>query len=190
MLIYVMAGVAAGGCTSGFAFPGGATQLAGVAGTVIFAAAGGSALFYLARSWKQSRAFAVLPFLATMILAVLPLLVARPLAKWWFNIFRLQSYEAAASWVNAQTLRVNDPVDDPEWTPPFIDLPPQYARLARVTEAHRHRDGSSVVVFVYSSAFPVKHFGYMYSSSGAWDHHLDPRWRGVSIAPNWFAVLD
>ena len=107
----------------------------------------------------------------------------------WFNNVRLKHYEAAVTWVDSQSVSIAEPVD-PKWTPPVIKLAPQYSSLAYRTEAHRHSDGSLVILFAYSGAFPVKHFAYLYSSSGTWDHHLDGRWHGVRLAPKWFGVVD
>jgi hypothetical protein len=189
VLIYVVVATSAGSCTSMLAFPGNATQLAGLAGAIGFLLAVVAALFYLTESWSLSRALAPIPLFVSILSAWLSFGAGRPIAKWWFNNVRLKQYEAAVAWVNSQPVPVAEPID-PEWSPPRIKLPPKYAPLAYVTEAHRHRDGSLIVVLAYSGAFPVKHFAYLYSSSGTWDHHLDQRWHGGRLAAKWFDVVD
>lgn len=189
LALYLVAGTSAVSCTSVHAFPGGTTQLLGLAGALGFLLAGIAALFYLTRSWGQSRLLAPLPLVVIVGTAWLSFGAGRPIAKWWFNNVRLKEYEAAVTWVESQPVPVAEPTD-PEWTPPFLELPPHLTSLAYVTEAHRHSDGSLIVTFAYSGAFPVKHFAYLYTSSGAWDHHLDRRWQGVRLAPKWFGVVD
>jgi hypothetical protein len=187
--LYIAAAMSGAGCSSVWAFPGGTTQLLGVGSALAFLVVTVLALFYLATSWTRSRLLSSLPLLVSLSLAWLSFGSGRSFKNWWFNNIRLRDYEAGVTWVESQAVPLAQPTDA-SWTPPFIELPPQLASLAFATEAHRHSDGSLIVTFVYSRAFPVKHFAYLYTSSGKWDHHLDDRWHGVRVAPKWFTVCD
>jgi hypothetical protein len=163
------------------AFPGRTTQLFGLFGALGFLAAIIAAFIYLVIHWSTSRLYAIAPLLTIFLLPYASSVAGHSIAKVWFVTREIERYEAAASWVKSQNLPTQQE---------RLKLPPEFASLAYVTEAHRHADGTVAILFVYSGAFPVKHFAHVYSSSGQWDDHLGNFRHGVRVAPNWFDSVD
>ena len=85
LLIYVVAGASAIGCSSVLAFPSNTTQLVGLGGALGFVLTVVAALFYLTSSWPLSRLLAPLPLVISLSLAWLSFGSGRPIGKWWFN---------------------------------------------------------------------------------------------------------
>ena len=74
-----------------------------------------------------------------------------------------------------------------------LDLPPQYADLARMVWARTNSDGTVFVEFITEFGFPIKHSGYLYISGGKIESDPDTlrRWPYRSeISSNWFRISD
>jgi hypothetical protein len=187
--IYFVVAVSAVACTSVLALPGSTTQLAGLGGAIGFFVATCASLLYLGRHWSRIRFAALVPLVATASLLFVANSAGRPIAKWKFTVLQLERYKAGVAWVATQTLPVLDSNME-RYSGARLSLPPEHRSLAYITEAHRHPDGTLVVLFVYSGAFPVKHLGHLYTSNGKWDTHVSRHFQGVRVAPQWFDVVD
>ena len=74
-----------------------------------------------------------------------------------------------------------------------VELPPQYADLARRTWRETNSEGAFIVGFITELGFPVKHSGFMYVSNGEIEGDAETlrRWRYYSrINTNWFHISD
>ena len=77
-------------------------------------------------------------------------------------------------------------------TPTRVVLSAKDADLAYAVWAAKSTNGILTVTFVVGGSFPVKHWGYLYCSSGEvppgwWE---DNDWMGMPLHDKWFYIFD
>lgn len=92
---------------------------------------------------------------------------------------RLNDYQAAANLLS-------------KGAPGRLDaasLPAQYPHLAKGVFVQKTEDGTTTVVFILGSTFPVRHFGYVYRSTGRIEDWTSAKLfagKFRPVAPDWF----
>ena len=98
----------------------------------------------------------------------------------------LPSYEQVVGEIQAGRIVVTEKFDR-------IPEAEARARLAYAVFAQRQPDGTLLVEFLTESGFPVKHSGYLYSSSGTIEKgaSIDSRWPiKRKVREHWFYISD
>lgn len=133
--------------------------------------------------WRQHRWRAFVPF-AVCLFAVVAAVAAIRTARRMIFAWSLPSYEAVVRQMEAGSIPVPDKL-----TP--IPEAQHQARLAWAVLAQKGSDGTLTVEFLTESGFPVKHSGYLYSSSGSLDASEARRWPiRHEEKPKWFYISD
>lgn len=72
-----------------------------------------------------------------------------------------------------------------------IYIPRKYSDLAQVVFAKKNETGEITAEFIIGGGFPVKHSGYLYSSSGIIDEETRERWpRRIKVEERWYRISD
>ncbi len=176
---YLLAHVALGIRLSGW------TQLAVAAGTIGGVGAILACLVVLALDWRRAHWKAAIPLLACLAAAT----VASPMAvatRALVFALELPAYESIVGRPDVQGLRPGSSVSPL----PLSDAEQWHVWYAR---AQRTQDGTLYVELLNGSAFPVKHAGYVYTSSGKIAEDTDA-WENwpvkIAVRDHWVRVHD
>jgi hypothetical protein len=135
--------------------------------------------------WRQWRFRSLVPMgicFATMILArtFSPSLMDAGFAR------VLPRYTAVVQEIESGQIVVSN-------APTRVTLPASDATLAYTVWADRSTNGDLTVTFFVGGSFPVKHWGYLYRSSGQNpppDWWIKNDWMGRRLADKWFYIFD
>lgn len=161
------------------------TQLAVLAGTLGGVGALLSGLVVLGLDWRRAHWRAAIPLLACLAAAA----AASPLAfatRELVFALELPAYESIVARLDVHDLRPGSSVSPL----PLSDAEQRHVGYAR---AQRTQDGTLYVELLNGSAFPVKHAGYVYTSSGkiAEDAHVWESWPvKIAVRDHWVRVRD
>lgn len=161
------------------------TQLAVLAGTLGGVGALLSGLVVLGLNWRRSHWRAALPLLACVAAAAMVSPLALATREFVFAL-ELPAYESIVARPDVQSLRPGSSVSPL----PLSDAEQRHVRYAR---AQRTQDGTLYVELLNGSAFPVKHAGYAYTSSGKIAEDTDA-WESwpvkIAVRDHWVRVRD
>lgn len=134
--------------------------------------------------WRERRWRALIP-LGACISAVLGAMIVGRMARAAIFAWALPSYEHVVSDIESGRISVSDQFN----RNPAAE---RTARLAYAVFAQRKSNGSLFVEFLTEGGFPVKHSGYLYSSSDHLDDSfIKSRWPIAShLREHWFYVSD
>ena len=170
-------------------YKSGATQLALLLLTPLFCAAFVAGVVLLYKSRARLSFGAATPLLACVCALPLGLLGAAGVRHALFQ-FHLPGYERLIARADIRALA-------PAEKPTFMPLSQEEKKLAYAMQAQRLPDGTLLVELMTEGAFPLKHAGYVYTSTGRIDASSgsSSAWLGAwprrtEIQPNWFRVAD
>ena len=135
--------------------------------------------------WRQHRWRSIVPLASCVIAAFLSGMLVRT-ARHFVFAWALPSYEVVVHQMESGSILVSTN---------FANIPraEAEARLAYRVFAQRDTNGVLVVEFDTESGFPVKHSGYLYSSSGVIEpgSRMDSRWPiRQELRSRWFYISD
>jgi len=135
------------------------------------------------RSWRTNKFLAFVPFAACILAWYGSFPVGSFLQSRLF-IYNLPRFQAIVDGIQSESLPTNG-------TTKAIPISTADQNQVQHVFAHMAADGSLVVEIDTENGFPVKHSGYVYSSSGIFpgDPKFHYRWPYVDeIQPKWFRV--
>jgi hypothetical protein len=150
-----------------------------------FVGGGGASLVCIVSEWRQRRWRSLIPLAACVIAFFLSGILVRT-ARHFVFVWALPSYEAVVHQMESGSILVSTNFDN-------IPQAESEARLVYRVFAQREADGVLMVEFDTESGFPVKHSGYLYSSSGVIvpGSRMDSRWPvRRELRSRWFYVSD
>ena len=161
------------------------TQSAGLLGVVGLLLAFIAGVVYAISNWKQLRFWAFLPLLVCLGSCQGSTTIARAARKAQFER-DIPRYQAVIAKIEGGAISL------PAQGEP-IRLSGVEQDLAYSVLAQRDTNGLVTVEFLTGGGFPLKHSGYLYSSSGAIQRGslFDSRWPlRTEIKPKWFRISD
>jgi hypothetical protein len=183
--ILAIAGMSFVSCVAQAAFPSGLTQLATLLMVVPYLGATLLAMFVLARSWRAPNWRSAIPL--ACCLAVLPAAVpAGDAARELRFALDLPTYEAIVARRDVQELAPGTRLDP-------LTLSDSESSGVYLAGAERMADGTLLVEIWNGSGWPVRHFGYLYTSSGTMPEGARVRERIFShyqARPHWLRLVD
>lgn len=162
--------------------PSGLKQLLLLPLTLAFFVLGIISLFRALDRWPKERWRAVIPAIACVLAFVLALTFRGVMRTVLFDR-SLPGYQHVIRQIESGSIPVSSKLQQL----PQAESPWAYGVLAQRT------NGVLYVEFLTGGGFPVKHSGYLYSSSGAIEEGsvVDSRWpKRRKVRPLWFAVSD
>jgi NADH:ubiquinone oxidoreductase subunit K len=160
-------------------------QLLSLPLALLFFAAIGTSLVCVFAGWRQCRWRSVLPLASCVIAVFLSGMLVRT-ARHFVFVWALPSYEAVVHQMESGSILVTTNFDN-------IPQAESEARLVYRVFAQRETNGVLMVEFDMESGFPVKHSGYLYSSSGVIEpgSRMDSRWPiRQEVRSRWFYISD
>jgi hypothetical protein len=137
------------------------------------------------RGWRTYKARALIPVSACVLAWFGSGAVGKFVQDQLF-MHNLPRYQAIVSSVNVASLPVAAKAEP-------IELSSENQKLVYFALAERTQDGALLVELLTEGGFPVKHCGYVFSSSGALpsDAFIGKRWPYVrKVQSKWFRVAD
>ena len=168
--------------TASAAQPSGLTQLFSMLLTLAFLLFGLMSLVFVFVHWRQERWRSLIPVGASALVVLLEPEVCNLIRQFMFDR-SLPRYESIIRQMESGSL----PVSDQLRRVPQAEGALAYAVLAQRT------NGVLSVEFLTGSGFPLKHSGYLYSSSGLIEKGslIDSRWpKRREVKPLWFRISD
>ncbi len=144
-----------------------------------------SALVIPFRDWKTRQFHALTPLGACLVSLLGPYLIGPPLRTGLFY-YHLSRYEAIVSRVE------RDPAFDNR-KPATVSTEEAEKDLAYSVLAQKDANGILTVEFLTGGGFPVKHTGYVFSSTEAFprESFIGQRWPYFhEVRPHWFRIAD
>ena len=135
--------------------------------------------------WRQRRWRSMIPLSACVVAFFLSGMLVRT-ARHFVFVWALPSYEAVVHQMESGSILVSTKFDN-------IPRAESEARLVYRVFAQRDTNGVLMVEFDTESGFPVKHSGYLYSSSGVIQpgSRMDSRWPiRQELRSRWFYISD
>lgn len=153
--------------------------------TVPFAGVFAASVFWLFREWRSHKWRSVFPLVLCILAVPTPSRVGA-VAQHALFVWNKPAFERIVSRAEIQAL----PAGSDEL---LLALSKDEKRLTYFVSAERAMAGTLFVEIVTEGAFPVKHAGYVYTSSGAIDPNTSTaaRWPyRRQVSEQWFRVAD
>ncbi len=144
-----------------------------------------AASLFVWRHWKHFHLFAVAPVALLFLLCPATLAVGRA-ARWGQFAWRFPHYQALVERVEASQGLASGEVKR-------VPLSAAERKFCYNVLAQRDTNGVLTVELLTGRGFPVKHSGYLYTSSGSIQSgsFFDTRWHArTELRPKWFRISD
>lgn len=142
-------------------------------------------VFEMFRGWRSHKTRALIP-LAACVGAWFGAFTVGAFAQRQLFLLNLPKYQAIVSSVDVESLPLGEKAES-------LALNSEAQKLVYVANAERTQDGALLVELLTEGGFPVKHSGYVFSSSGNLpaESIIRKRWPHIrEVQPKWFRVAD